>query len=658
MRSCIMSLFVGIIFLIVSCDTLKKSFTKKEMEKTANFVEGTLEVYNSKQYIYNNSDKVYNFGSSTSPIVESFTINNSSPTPINITKISLSNINFWIHSAPSKDPKLIPSGESTTFAINFEPLDYGQKTSHVMIEFKIGDEEKVFNFHITGTFTRKEYPKIVIERELFQDIPSNFLGTYIEGEEHPSFAYKIKNMGSANLIISQVTIKGSTQWYLEEAISNITIKPNMTHQFMIKFSTLMLGTYDAQINVHSNDPNNPSQYLDVEGAVTSLEDANPNIEVYKGQTRIYRAGEAPYDLGSFITGETATPIVFRIRNIGNESVKPFFKIRILEENQFDITQFPPDIISNGLDSNKETSFSLTPVTDTKTSLKARVAFWDDNEEYYGAFNVTAEVNPPIPVMAVVIGTKDFNSEETLFFESIVQGASSNYKFIIVVNRGSTSLFLNSIITNDSFKENFVLEDFNQSKLDPGEHTHFKVKLLNQNTGSHDGVITIKCNDPKRSDFVIKVTGEVIEQAKPNALVTLEVPEKAILIGVTLDSLGAFPIVNNSSPIVIGAPISSSQHDYEFKVTNSGDTVMRLGKVSVTNPDHFEIIENIDLYYQERGLEAQSFTTFTVRTKILPYLLKTFDATITFSTDGVIEDSKSFTINILIQTSSYSYFMLN
>lgn len=198
------------------------------------------------------SGDTFNFGSIITPYT--FTIGNSSGSPLSITMVTLSDmVNF---NTSLTAPSSVGALSSNTFTITFTPGSTGTKTATLTIANDDADENP-FIINLTGVSLIAPAPEIqVVSGGVILVSPNSTIdfGTIAIGA-NLSKAVTMYNIGSANLVISNFSFGGSNPAYFSTdfGVTPVTILPGATKTFNITFSAPVKINARATITFTNND---------------------------------------------------------------------------------------------------------------------------------------------------------------------------------------------------------------------------------------------------------------------------------------------------------------------------------------------------------------------------------------------------------------------
>jgi hypothetical protein len=144
--------------------------------------------------------------------------------------------------------------------------------------------------------------------------PTNHdFGDIVQGNTSAALEVSISNMGDAALEVSAVTISDTTNYTLNTSggadpcgATTFTIAAGGSCSVSITFSPQSTGDKNANLDINSNDPDEPSVQVTLQGTGTSVV-LIPDISV----------SPASYDFGNTLQGSSSPPLVITIANSGN-----------------------------------------------------------------------------------------------------------------------------------------------------------------------------------------------------------------------------------------------------------------------------------------------------------------------------------------------------
>lgn len=326
---------------------------------------------------------------SVSTAVE-FTIENTGTAELNISLVDMTGNSgdFDLLSMPAAT---VASGGSTTFSIQFDPIDSGNKVAIIEISNNDSDENP-YTFSVTGTGIANE-PEIGIRQNL-TDLPSgsgsyNFGSVPADGDNgytSTNVDFSIDNFGIQNLTVSSaVFASGDTTDFDIISQPSSPIAPSGYSTLTISFDPLSVGAKSVVVSIDNSDSDENPYTFTVTGTGTP---PDPEINVLQNTTQLPN-GTGSYDFGSiFADGNNATTtsgVIFTIENSGTANLTVSMTIASGDTGDFDITGSPSSPITPGND----TTFTLQfdPLTIGSKSAVVSITNNDSDENPY-TFTVT------------------------------------------------------------------------------------------------------------------------------------------------------------------------------------------------------------------------------------------------------------------------------
>jgi predicted outer membrane repeat protein len=188
-----------------------------------------------------------------STTVKTFTISNSGPGHLTISKITTSgtNVGDFVVSLPVSS--FILPNQSTTFTVAYRPSETGQRNAQINIFSDDPDNESTYTFAVTGNSLLT--PRIAVKQPFLPDITdggfSNF-GSVQKGLVYTK-KFVIRNEGIGVLKGISVNIKGSSTFTKTNPSATI-LKNGESTTFKVTFKPGSAGIKTAKLEILSNDP--------------------------------------------------------------------------------------------------------------------------------------------------------------------------------------------------------------------------------------------------------------------------------------------------------------------------------------------------------------------------------------------------------------------
>ncbi|MEQ6119049.1 choice-of-anchor D domain-containing protein [Reichenbachiella sp. MALMAid0571] len=431
----------------------------------------------------------------TNDIIQTFAIENTGTSILNISSISVSGTGFTITSAITS----IMVGATEIFTITLSGNNTGIFNSTITIVNDDADENP-FSFPITGTITAPEInvflgtgssgTSITNGQTEVIDYGSSVVGNNI------AQTFAIKNSGTSTLNINSIT-SSSNDYSVTNSINSIAV--GETETFMVILSGDNAGTFNTTISVISDDPDEALFDFEITGTIS--QPTSPEIGLFVGidntGTSITNAQTVPVDFGSAIMGNDI-PQNFTIENTGTSTL-----------NISNISVSGTDFnVSNTLSSVAAGTHGVFTITlsGANTGRFNTTVTIINNDSDEGVF--TYPITGLIEGMNVIDGNNSilFSNQEINLGNTNL-GENIEKSFTIENLSVSNTLEINSI---DSDNPVFELQDIPTS-VAPEDFVQFKIVFIAENPGNYSGNISVSTSI---NDFTFKVSGEVLEGALP------------------------------------------------------------------------------------------------------------------------------------------------
>jgi hypothetical protein len=200
----------------------------------------------------------FNFGNLVvgKKISQTATIANTGSTTINVTAASVSSGQFSVSGITM--PLSLPTGQSSTFQLWFDPSAAGSVTGTLTIQTENGIAPG--QVVLAGVAT-------VAPQQLSLSSPSLNLGSATVGTK-TNGSVTLTNSGGANLIISLISVSGNP-FGVSGITTPTTIGPGGSATINVSFTPATAGSDSGSIAITSNDPNSPTTTVALTGTGTS-----------------------------------------------------------------------------------------------------------------------------------------------------------------------------------------------------------------------------------------------------------------------------------------------------------------------------------------------------------------------------------------------------
>jgi hypothetical protein len=422
----------------------------------------------------------------------------------------------------SSDPQFTVSSYSNvgpssniTVKVNFEPVSQGVKTGTLSIITNDLDEP-VLIVALQGTGTLTPVPDIRLSTSSL-----DFGEVQLNNSLDKSF--QIFNDGGASLQISSITSSSS---HFSILPYNSNVGPGAYINVTVRFAPLSTGTKVGNVTVKSNDPDESTKILSVQGRGVAA--PVPDI----------RLSTSSINFGEVQIGNSSDK-TFNIYNDGNA----ILTISSIVSNNAQFTILGYGSVAPGGMSTVTVRFSPVSVG-TKTGNITITS--NDPDEPTKSLSVQGiGVTVPVPDIRI--------SPESLVYGDVPVGDSLDKAFKIY-NDGNSILQISSITSNSS---HYSVQGY--SNVAPGSFIIVIVRFTPLSTGTKTGNITIKSNDPDESTETVSVQGIGVTPSEPEIrLSTTNINFGEVAVGRSLDK--TFRIYNDGNgELQISSITSNSNH---------------------------------------------------------------------------------------------------
>lgn len=217
---------------------------------------------------------VVNFGdiSTNSTSSKTFTIKNTGLGVLSISAINVAGANASDFKAFLPAVKLVNSGASTTFRVDFTPKAVGARSATLSIINNDPDAEGSFDINLTGTAT--DDPEIKVAQPASSELTTGGSRSYGSVKRGLIFAkdFTITNVGVKPLSNIAVSISGDADFSLvKPTVSQLNAGENV--KFKVSFKPSSLGLKSAIVKIKSNDADENPFVINVSGTGISASSA-------------------------------------------------------------------------------------------------------------------------------------------------------------------------------------------------------------------------------------------------------------------------------------------------------------------------------------------------------------------------------------------------
>lgn len=219
-------------------------------------------------------------------ITNVFTITNSGGALLTLGPVALTGSGIRNFTVMANPATVLASGQTTTFAIKFDPFDIGVANAVVSIDNNDPDRDP-FLLPITGTGTSSGPQMLVTGLGRLipnrDSTPNQGDGTDFhqlsisQGSVLRSFL--IRNVGSGVLTLSPPTINGGVGDFVVATNPSLTLAPGASTPFAVRYSASGQGTRSATVLIQNNDADDATYFFSIEGRGL-VEEPKEALEAY------------------------------------------------------------------------------------------------------------------------------------------------------------------------------------------------------------------------------------------------------------------------------------------------------------------------------------------------------------------------------------------
>ncbi|MDH5398090.1 MAG: choice-of-anchor D domain-containing protein [Cyclobacteriaceae bacterium] len=525
------------------------------------------------------------------------TIENLSQVPLTISEIKITGTDFTLANVPL----LVAPLSTSTFSVHFSGSVAGTFSATLTITNDDTDEA-VFDFPISGSILPGSDIAAFdgpdnLGAEIFNgQLTVVDLGTSTLGNDL-IYSITIDSKGTTDLGV-EIISSASPSFNIANTPTIITVGNQAT--FTITLSGAVLGTFNTDISIFSDDPDESTFVFPVTGNII-----DPEIAVYQGPdvsgTEIFDGQITPVDMGSSLVGND---IIYDI-TIQNTGSSPLNISTITSSlPNFSIAGVPA-VVNAGGSATFTITLSGTSSGFFNTTLTINS---DDADEAVFDFPLTGTITAPEIVL--FLGSDNTGVEVTdgqataVNIGSSIQGTDLNYD-LTIENKGNSQL----TITGISFSDPAYSVVAGPTLLNAGATATFTVTLNSSKAGIFNTTVTINSDDADEAIFDFPLTG----------LITA--PEIALFQGA--ENTGIEITDGQAGIINLGSTPLGSDLAYSFTIENPGNALLTLSS-SVSSSVDF-ILNNVPA-----SVSAGATSTFTViMSGVSP---GTYNATITLNSN--------------------------
>lgn len=441
---------------------------------------------------------------------QTITIANTGTASMNVTQATVSNSQFKISGLTL--PAAMTSGQSATFTVSVTPSASGAVSGTLTVQGDSGSSPATVNLTATAVASNPQ-ASLSASSVNFGNVAVTTSG---------SSALTISNSGSADLVISSVTIAGAG-FSFSGITTPKTITAGQSAQISLGFKPPAQGAATGTLTISSNDPNNGTLSVPLVGSGTPA------------PTGTLQANLSSVSFGNVNTGSSSAKQIV-LTNTGSAAVQI------------------SSVSASG------TGFSVNGVTTPATLNAAAQATLNvtfaPTAAGSASGNITVTSNATgspltIPVSGAGVQAGLAVSPASFNFGSIVDGLTSSHTFTIT-NTGTASLTISQVSTGSA---GFSVSGITvPSTVAPGGSVSFNGVFAPTTAGSLTGTVSIASNAPS-SPSTVAVSGTGVAVTK-----TLSLSASSL----------AFGNVNTGT--------SSTKSE---TITNTGNTPVQISQIAAT-----------------------------------------------------------------------------
>ncbi|MBD3183108.1 choice-of-anchor D domain-containing protein [Candidatus Poribacteria bacterium] len=479
-----------------------------------------------------------NFGQvyTNSSLEKTFRIYNDGEANLDIADITSNNSQFTVPAYSD----ILP-GENADVTVNYQPTTAGSHNALITVKSNDPDEpQKTITVQGEGVAP----PKPIIRIE-----PMEINFGDVEIGEHKDETFAIHNDGNDILNVSSIASNNSQF----QVSGSPNIDPGEVTYINIQFVPVSAGAKTGLVTVQSNDTDNSTKTIDVQGE---------GIVVPRPDIRIYPAS---VDYSQVDVGSSQTRNI-RIYNDGD--AKLWISTITSSSSQFIILD-NPDVEAGEM---KQLRVRFTPVSAGNKQATITINSNDPDESVVNVELMGEGVVPPAPEIRINPASLDFGDVD------LSQSVTKKFR---IYNDGEAALNITSITSSNS---QFTILD-NPSTIAVDGLSDVRVKFIPSSAGTKTASVVIASNDPDESSKVVPVQGVGIPAPVPDINVS--------------------PVSLNFGQVGVGA-----QMDKALRIYNEGDAVLNISSIT-SNSNHFTILNEPDIEpdsFADINVRFKPFTT--------------------------------------------------
>jgi hypothetical protein len=394
--------------------------------------------------------------------------------------------------------------------------------------------------------------------------------------------FTVQNFGNGDLTLTPLDPAMMPAGFsIASSFGATTLAPGESTTFTLQLDATTDGTFSGTIHVLSNDADEGSFDIVLDGSVTTPIITAPEIRLWGNATEL-ASGDC-VTFGPTLIGTTVSR-TFTIQNVGDGD---------LALSSLDPASLPPGFLlaqALGATTLRPTEMATFVV---KFDAAAAGTFGGmihvlSNDADESSFDIDLSGITTVPDIRVFVGAAQQTNGDTLDFGATAVGAPVT-RTVTIQNVGDGDLTLSSMGAG-SLPAGFTLvSDFALATVAPGETASFTIQLDASAGGTFGGTIYVLSNDADEGSFSIVLSGAVTA------------PEISVFAGTTELTTGGTVDFGTTQT---GTPVTQT-----ITVTNVGDAPLVLSLIDPgALPAGFSLVSNLSATTLAPGESA----TFTIR----------------------------------------------
>ncbi|MBP7736272.1 MAG: choice-of-anchor D domain-containing protein [Spirochaetes bacterium] len=454
------------------------------------------------------------------------------------------------------------AGETIT-GINVSGLGDGTLTLSVTLTDAAGN----IGAAVTDTATKNTIPDINLQYSGTNFVSGDGIGATTYVGTPLDLTFTIQNLGGGDLTSVSYSLTGTSAGEFIVSGPSTVAAGDLTATFTITFDPTAAGYRPAILEIHSDDPDEPVYYVNLNSCYAYL----PDINVKVGAVN-YLSGSSSYNFGTVQQGTSKT-VTFTVQNTGTGTLtigvpSPSVGVFVVSDPGLYGAQFYN--IPGGASENITVTFTPNASTGFSDTLSISSNDVVGGESPYTITLTGNGVSAPAPDISLKVGSTEYPSGSSTFsFGAVEVGVTKTATFTIK-NNGVGGLELSAwpwIVTGSTFS----VTGIDEMSIPGGGTTTFTVAYTPDAADSDSGILSIASNDPDTPSYWINLSGAGSAAAVQDIQLTVD--------GIEYVSGGSY----NLGMVQSGGGLSGAR----FVITNKGTSALTiLANPSVADTTHF------------------------------------------------------------------------